>query len=192
MKRCTKGTRARAGRHVLAGALAAAAVAAPTGAVADDIYLKLEGIEGESISAKHPKEIDVISWSWGFRREVTAAKTACAQEIHITKLVDRATPGLLTRASVGTTVPTGRLSVAKSGELAIDYLTLDFTGVTVKSMQSAGSQGGDSSVETISLAWTSGVLTYRQVDPKGGIGATLNANLPPTCLPPQPAADTGR
>ena len=98
MKRRTKGTRAPAGRHVLAGALAAAALAASPGALADDVFLKLEGIDGESQDAKHAKEIDVLSWSWGFSRN--PASTACSQEFHFTKLVDRATPLLLTRATV--------------------------------------------------------------------------------------------
>jgi len=184
MKRWTKGTRARAGRHVLAGALAAAAVAAPPGAVADDIYLKLEGIEGETTNAKRPKEIDVLSWSWGFRREAPVAKTACGQELVISKRFDRASTAVITRGSLGTVTPTGRLSVVKSGDTPTEYLTLDLTGVTFRSVQSSAVGGGDV-VETIALAWTSGVLTYRVLDPKGGPIATVNSNLPPTCVSPQ-------
>ena len=30
-----------------------------------DYFLRLDGIPGESVDAKHKGEIDVLSWSWG-------------------------------------------------------------------------------------------------------------------------------
>ena len=34
-----------------------------------DIFLKLAGIDGESVDAKHKGEIDVLAWSWGLSEE---------------------------------------------------------------------------------------------------------------------------
>ncbi|MPZ51099.1 MAG: hypothetical protein GEU75_17675 [Dehalococcoidia bacterium] len=33
-----------------------------------DYFLKVDGIEGESVDDKHPNEIDVLSWNWGVNR----------------------------------------------------------------------------------------------------------------------------
>ena len=33
--------------------------------MAFDMFLKLEGIEGESADKTHGKEIDILAWSWG-------------------------------------------------------------------------------------------------------------------------------
>jgi type VI secretion system secreted protein Hcp len=33
--------------------------------MATDIFLKLDGLDGESSDHAHEKEIDVLSWSWG-------------------------------------------------------------------------------------------------------------------------------
>ena len=37
-----------------------------------DYFLKLDGIPGESVDAKHKGEIDVLSWSWGESQEIAA------------------------------------------------------------------------------------------------------------------------
>jgi type VI secretion system secreted protein Hcp len=34
-----------------------------------DYFLKIDGIEGESLDEKHKGEIDVLSWSWGESQE---------------------------------------------------------------------------------------------------------------------------
>ena len=33
--------------------------------MAVDMFLKLDGIKGESLDATHKDEIDVLAWSWG-------------------------------------------------------------------------------------------------------------------------------
>ena len=37
-----------------------------------DYFLRLDGIPGESLDAKHKGEIDVLSWSWGESQEIAA------------------------------------------------------------------------------------------------------------------------
>jgi len=33
--------------------------------MAVDMFLKIDGVEGESRDETHQKEIDILSWSWG-------------------------------------------------------------------------------------------------------------------------------
>ena len=44
-----------------------------------DYFLKLDGIPGESIDAKHKGEIDVLSWSWGESQEIAANAAEAAR-----------------------------------------------------------------------------------------------------------------
>ena len=39
--------------------------------MAVDMYLKLNGIDGESADDKHKKEIDVLAWSWSMSQSGT-------------------------------------------------------------------------------------------------------------------------
>ena len=36
-----------------------------------DMFLKVDGIDGESLLKGHEKEIDVLAWSWGVSTPVT-------------------------------------------------------------------------------------------------------------------------
>jgi type VI secretion system secreted protein Hcp len=38
------------------------------------IFLKIDGVPGESQDAKHKDEIDVLAWSWGLNRTVSEGK----------------------------------------------------------------------------------------------------------------------
>src|SRR5688572_2076064 len=69
------------GRPLLAGALAAAAVAP---AAAADVFLKLDGIDGESTDSKHKGEIELISYAQSFTNSASISggggstgKTTC-------------------------------------------------------------------------------------------------------------------
>ena len=38
--------------------------------MAVDMFIKINGVDGESKDEKHKKEIDVLAWSWGLRTAV--------------------------------------------------------------------------------------------------------------------------
>lgn len=40
--------------------------------MAVDMFLKLEGISGESKDSSHKGEIDILAWSWGMTNSGTA------------------------------------------------------------------------------------------------------------------------
>ncbi|EBP7237437.1 TPA: type VI secretion system tube protein Hcp, partial [Salmonella enterica subsp. enterica serovar Muenchen] len=39
--------------------------------MAYDIFLKIDGIDGESMDDKHKNEIEVLSWRWNIHQEST-------------------------------------------------------------------------------------------------------------------------
>jgi len=40
--------------------------------MAVDMFIKIDGIKGESADDKHKEEIDVLSWSWGMSQSGSA------------------------------------------------------------------------------------------------------------------------
>ena len=43
--------------------------------MAVDYFLKLDGIQGESVDANHKDEIQILSWSWGGSQQSSVAGT---------------------------------------------------------------------------------------------------------------------
>lgn len=54
---------------------------------ATDMFLKIDGVDGESLDAQHRNEIDVLAWSWGASSDM---RRTCIQDISVTKYVDSA------------------------------------------------------------------------------------------------------
>jgi type VI secretion system secreted protein Hcp len=177
----------RVGHHLLVGALAAAATVGATSAVtASDIFLKVGDIKGEVADKSHPDEIQVLSWSWGVSGPIAgdAKKTsqpACSQPLSVTKYLDKATPPLVTNAALNTTIPSAKLTVRKGGERPIEFLVVDFTGVTVKALNNGGTAFDDRVSENLTLAFASATITYRQQNPDGTPGLPVSANAPGSC-----------
>ncbi|HYZ71955.1 MAG TPA: type VI secretion system tube protein Hcp, partial [Chthoniobacterales bacterium] len=69
--------------------------------MAVDMFLKINGVDGESKDKAHSKQIDVLAWSWGLSNTGSAHVGGGAgsgkvnvQDISITKWVDSASPKL--------------------------------------------------------------------------------------------------
>ncbi len=96
-----------------------------TSAYSENMFLKIDGVEGESKNINHKNEIDVLAWSWG---SSTNGRTTCVQDLSMVKYADLASPDLLMGHVNGVIYPNAKLTVRKSvgdrGSLA--YLVLDF------------------------------------------------------------------
>ncbi len=69
--------------------------------MANNVHIKIDGIEGESADAKHIKTIDVLAWSWGMSQSGTfhtgsggGQGKASVQDLSFTKHVDAASTKL--------------------------------------------------------------------------------------------------
>jgi type VI protein secretion system component Hcp len=77
----------------LAIAAPIAAVTTPTADAAYDAFLKIEGVPGESTSPRFTDNSEVLSWSWGVRRN--DRDQVEIESFTIVRRVDRASPELL-------------------------------------------------------------------------------------------------
>jgi type VI secretion system secreted protein Hcp len=126
-----------------------------------EMFLKLAGIDGESTDAKHKGEIDVLAWSWGLSQEGGSpggggggAGRVKIENISIQKLVDLASPLLLSFSATGKHISDGTLTTRKAGKGAKaggEFLLFKMSNVIVTSVQVAAAQDGNAPTESITL-----------------------------------------
>jgi type VI secretion system secreted protein Hcp len=126
--------------------------------MAADMFLKLEGVDGESKDDSHKKEIDVLAWSWGASQSGTGhtgggsgAGKVTVQDVSVTKYVDSASHLLLLDCCNGQHIKKGTLVVRKAGATPLEYIKLTMEDIIVSGIHSGGSGGEDRLTETITL-----------------------------------------
>lgn len=151
--------------------------------MARDIFLKVDGIPGESVDDKHKGEIDVHSWSWGLSQSGTHASAVGMgggagkvnhQDITFTKQVDKSSSKLMLACCTGQHIKQADLAVRKAGGKQQEYLKIKFENVLVSSYQT-GSAGDDVVTESISLNFAKVKIEYFAQDEKGNMKASGDA-----------------
>jgi type VI secretion system secreted protein Hcp len=146
-----------------------------------EMFLKLAGIAGESLDAKHKGEIDVLAWSWGLSQEVASAAGAGAgagrvkiENISIQKWVDLASPLLISFETTSKHISEGTLSTRKAGtagKAGSDFLLFKMTDVIVTSVNVAASAADtDRPTESITLSFGKFEFDYQPSKPDGSLG----------------------
>ena len=126
-----------------------------------DMFLKLEGIEGESNDDKKKNHIEIQSFSLGGANNgsfhsATGGGTAkvALQDMHFTKTIDKSSPNLFGVLTQGKHIDKATITVRKAGSKS-PYLTIKLTNVLVSSYQLDSSGGGDAKPnESLSLNFT--------------------------------------
>lgn len=126
--------------------------------MAVDMFLKMEGVKGESVDATHKDEIDVLAWSWGMSQSGTThvgkgagAGKVNVQDISVTKYVDSSSHMLMLACSNGKHFKEAMLTVRKAGEDPLEYVKIKLKEVIVTSVSTGGSGGEDRLTENITL-----------------------------------------
>ncbi len=126
--------------------------------MAADMFLKLEGVDGESKDDSHKKEIDVLSWSWGASQSGTGhmgggsgAGKVSVQDLSFTKYVDSASHLLLLDCCNGQHIKKGTLVVRKAGATPLEYIKLTMEDIIVSHVGLGGSGSEDRLTESITL-----------------------------------------
>ena len=145
-------------------------------AMAVDMFLKLDGIKGESHDSTHKEEIDVLAWSWGLSQSGTThsgggggAGKVNVQDISFTKWVDKASPVLFLDCANGKHIKEATLTNRKAGKDQQEYLVIKLTDLIVSSVQHGDSAGGeDRLTENVTLNFAQVQVTYTPQKADGG------------------------
>jgi type VI secretion system secreted protein Hcp len=147
-----------------------------------DLFLKIDGIQGESMDAEHANEIDLDAFSWGETNVVShtgggggGAGKVAMQDFRFTKRLDKASPVLFQACASGKHFAKAVLTARKAGEGQQDYLVITLSDVLVSSYQVGGAESGDAGVEETSLAFSRIVFEYRAQKPDGSPAPPVKA-----------------
>lgn len=146
--------------------------------MATDVFMKIDGIEGESTDSKHKDEIEVRSFSWAETNAATGASgggrgagKVSMSDLVITKDVDKSTPKLALACATGEHIPEATLTVRRAGGEQQEYLTIKLADCFVTSYQMSGSDGGVVPSESFSLNYTKIEWEYKPQNPDGTLAA---------------------
>jgi type VI secretion system secreted protein Hcp len=149
--------------------------------MAIDMFLKLDGIKGESQDHKHKDEIHIESWSWGMSQTGAhgtggggGAGKVSVHDISITKFVDKSSPALMLHCCSGKHIPNGLVTVRKAGDKPLEYLKMKLQDIIISGVQNAG-HGGDQLTENVTLNFAKFHVEYteQKADGSGSPGGEM-------------------
>ena len=145
------------------------------------MFIKIDGIDGESEDTAHEQWIDVLSWSWGGALSTSAhvgsgrsSAQATTDDLSFVKFIDRSSPALFHSMFVGKHIAKAELHCTKAtgndvgGDL--QYIVMKLTDVIVSSMVTGGSSGEDRITESVSLNFAKVEYQYTVQGDDGGTG----------------------
>ena len=110
-----------------------------------DMFLKLDGIPGDSVDAQHKDEIDLLSYTFGDSLPIIlsgggggAAGKPSFEDFYFTSNVSRASPRIFITSVTGLAIKDAVVTVRKAGAIPHEFLGWKLTDVLVSSYNQAG------------------------------------------------------
>jgi type VI secretion system secreted protein Hcp len=150
----------------------------------NDMFLKIDGIDGESEDAKHKNEIQIDSYSFGAANSGSSVLGSGSgtgkvqfQDFSFQKVVDKSSPSLAKYCANGKHIPTTVLTVRKAGENPQEYLIVTMTESLVSSWQNSGHNGGGLPLESVTLNFSKIKVDYKPQQKDGTLGALVTMTV---------------
>lgn len=145
------------------------------------MFLKVDGIPGESTDDAHPDWIDVLSFNMGVTRSASASSRGGAsseradfQDFAIVKLLDKASPKLAIACADGTHISEVILVLCRTGGDKLQFMEYMLTDCIVSSVSASGSVMTQGSAtlpfETVTFNYATIGWTYTQQSRADGSG----------------------
>jgi len=148
--------------------------------MAQDYFLKIDGVDGESQDDTHKNEIHIASFHMGavnqgagHRDSGSGAGRASVHDMQLTKRADKSSPSLFAACCSGKHFPTATLTVRKAGENPLEYLVYNMSNVFVSAFNSNSHGAGDIAQETLSLNFSKIEMNYTPQNADGTPGAKI-------------------
>jgi type VI secretion system secreted protein Hcp len=152
--------------------------------MAVDMFLKIDGIDGESTKSKAEGWIEILSFSNGVSNTSSAAHgtgmgtgKADVSSITIQKIVDKASPLLFLNCCGGNHIKKTQLQVRETtgGNTTETYFQYDLENVLIDSVSWGGSAGGGKPSESVSLSFQKITVSYWPQNADGKLGSKIPA-----------------
>lgn len=143
-----------------------------------DMFMKIDGANGESKDANHKNWTDIVSFSWGATQPGNMASgggmgagKASFNDLHVVARIDKAAPAVMKHCASGKHLSKIELSVCKAGGQQIEYTKITLEDVLVSSVQLTGELNQES--VTVNFAFQAAKVKqqYWEQTEQGGKGA---------------------
>lgn len=147
--------------------------------MAFDVFLKVDGVDGESADAKHKGTIDVLSFGFGVVQSAPAgggragAGKASFQDLHVVFRTEKASPRLFVGCAAGEHFKNAVLTARRAGKGQVEFLKLTLSDVVVTSYRAAGAAAEDGPHDEVTLGYAKIEIEYRPVTAKGAPGSPV-------------------
>ncbi len=143
-----------------------------------DIFLKLDGIDGESQDEVHKNEIQIDSYSMGVVNAGAGGGAgqgkAMVNDMHFTMKVNRSSPNVFISCCTGRPISTATVTVRKAGgDNPLEYETIKLSNVFVSSYSKATHSDGEIGIESVSLTFSKVEYTYKPQTKLGAADAAI-------------------
>ena len=146
--------------------------------MAVDVFLKINGIKGESKDSKHEGDIDVLSWSWGISNASDMSKgggggagKANFTDLNFIHSLDKASPVLMKACAMGDHFDEATLVARKAGKGQQDYLMIKMKEVFITNIQPSGST--EHPTENVGMTFGHVTLDYKPQKADGSLDAAV-------------------
>jgi len=146
-----------------------------------DYFLKIDGVESESLDDKHKGEMELESFSWGETQSGSAGHGGGAgagkvqpQDFSFVKRVDKSSAVLMIGCATGAHYKSAILTARKAGGGQQDYYKITMEDVLVSSYQVGGSAHSDVvPMDQVSLNFAKLEMSYKEQKPDGSLGGEV-------------------
>ena len=146
--------------------------------VAVDMFMKIDGANGESKDSNHKNWSDIISFSWGATQPGNMASggglgagKASFNDLHVVARIDKAAPAVMKHCASGKHLGKVELSVCKAGGQQVEYSKITLEDVLVSSVQLSGELNSESVVVNYAFQAAKVKQQYWEQTEQGGKGA---------------------
>lgn len=153
--------------------------------MAQDMFIKIAGIEGESEDAGHKNEIDVLSWVWEVSQQTNmhsgsggGSGKATVSDLEFVHAVDKSTPNLLKYCLTGKHINEAVLAIRKAGGTPLEYLKITMNDIIVTSVRPTGSVKDETRInEVVRLSFSRVKEEYVVQNAQGGSSGAVTASF---------------
>jgi type VI secretion system secreted protein Hcp len=142
--------------------------------MASDIFLKIDGIQGEATDVNHKNEIEVLSWNWGVSEVFISSGgggivggKAKIGDFVISKQLDKASPDILRACLTAKHIKEVVLTQRRAGAGKENFLTITLRDVLISSLNDIEAAAAPRPSESVVFAFGKVIYEYVPQKPNG-------------------------
>ncbi|ALL68701.1 putative cytoplasmic protein USSDB7A [Paraburkholderia caribensis MBA4] len=150
--------------------------------MSQDMFIKINGIDGESQDAGHVNEIEVLGWTWEVKQNSTmhsgsggGAGKATVSDLSFVHQYDKASPNLAKYCFSGKHIDQVVLTMRKAGGIPHEFARITMYDVIITHVAPVATSGGCR--ENVSLSFATLKDEYVLQNSLGGSGGTVTAMM---------------